>query len=368
MTLWWFPLEPLEERYTKEWWKWFPQEFTRNNINYRVILARRLTEKIEEGEFLDIYGRPYYALGQIQEFVRMCKEGKVSSGDKLLFADLWHHGIEAIPYIRDLGTKDSGTYGIFHAGSYDPSDFLASKNTEYWAMPFEESICEFVDAIFVGSQWSKKLLSELSKVNEDKMVVTGLPINCEEILSCVAGIKKSEDYKYVVFPHRIAPEKGITDMTNIMDNVFSQDQDVRLVLTTARDKIGCRDPKINEVLLEFLRRNEKKIIVHIGLPKVNYYSVLAQCQVVLSCAFQETFGYGVLESALVGCTPVVPNRLSYIDTLQNDKRLFYNTQEEAVDKILKYVNEPLNVSEYVKRYDLPNTIGRMLKEMVKSNE
>jgi len=360
MTLWWFLLEPLEERYTESWSRWFPKTFDHYGIDWQEVKGDSLTTTIEEGEFLDIHGRPYYALSQIQNFIKLIKIGKVKNGDKLFFADLWHHGIEAIPYIRDLADKDIQIYGIFHAGSYDPYDFLSLKQTTVWAQWFENSIFNFVDKIFVGSEWSKELLSH-TEAQPKNVVVTGLPIDCQEILDIISYVKRDNSQKIVVFPHRIAPEKGISKMMNIMAKVFELDEEVELLISSGKIDVRCRDPEIDKKFQKFI--DNPKIITVSGIRKPLYYRTLAKCKVVLSTALQETFGYGTLEAVLCGCTPVVPNRLSYPDILQNDTRFFYDTNEEAVEKILKYCENPINVSDYAKRYDLPNTVGRMLKEM-----
>jgi len=133
------------------------------------------------------------------------------------------------------------------------------------------------------------------------------------------------------------------------------------MITSNKKELHCRHETIDEEFQKFIQND--RVIVNTSVSKQDYYKLLAISHVVLSTAYQETFGYGTLEATLCGCTPVVPEKLSYTDLLQNDTRLFYNTQGEAVEKILKYCEHPINVSHYAKRYDLQNTIGKMLKEM-----
>jgi len=300
-------------------------------------------------------------MSQLQTFIKLIKSDRVATTDKLLFADLWHHGIESIPYINALRGGALKIYGVFHAGSYDPYDLLAFRNTEWWAEHFENMVCKITEKIFVGSEWSKRLLSSVRTVEEDKIVVTGLPLDCKKILNTVKNVKRSNNIKYVVFPHRIAPEKGIMNMIGTMEAVFEQSDDIRLMITSGKKNLRCRDPGINSRLQKFLKH--EKVVVNTGLSKKDYYKLLAKCHVIFSSAFQETFGYGTLEAILCGCTPVVPYNLSYPDILQNDGRFTYLLRSEAIEKILKYCESPINVSEYTKRYDFPKVIGQMLKEM-----
>ncbi len=367
MTLWYFPLEPLDERYTECWSRWFPETFQQYNIDFVNVPGDTLTDKIEEGEFLDCFGRPYFALSQIQKFIKLWRNGDVKSGDKLFFTDLWHHGFEVIPYIRDLADRKIEIYGIFHAGSYDPHDFLAQKTTGAWASQFERMVCRSITKIFVGSEWSKQLLTRgeiMPKIMEEKVIVTGLPLKSSSITDNIFYMKKSENPKYVVFPHRLAPEKGLDRMIKIMTEVFDKSDDIALMITSGRPfPLHCRDPALDKELHSFLDEFIKfgKICLKTGLSKVQYYRNLVQCKVVLSTAYQETFGYGVLESMLCGCTPVVPGNLSYTDFL--DDRFFYNSIDEAVDKILNFCENPVDVSRWAEHYESSNVIGKMLKEM-----
>ncbi len=65
-----------------------------------------------------------------------------------------------------------------------------------------------------------------------------------------------------------------------------------------------------------LRRLESRIS-HVGwLPeRADYLATLAGCDLVVSTAIQENFGYAVIESILCGCQPLLPNRLAYPEVI-----------------------------------------------------
>lgn len=366
--MWWFPLEPLDERYTGCWYRWFPEVFNEYGAEHgfwEQIVGDELTKGVEEGEFLDICGRPYYAMSQICKFIKLYKQKQVNNRDSLFFADLWHHGIESIPYIRELSGSYLRVFGILHAGSYDPQDFLAYAGTQHWAKYFEKMIFNSVNKIFVGSKWHQELLDINFGPSKciPKVKVTGLPLKCSEILQKAGKIKKDSEEKLIVFPHRIAPEKGVSEMITIMNEVFDYNEKANLIITTGRKELTCRDPTILNELLRFNDVHANRVSILAGVSKGEYYKILAKSHVVLSTALQETFGYGILEGALLGCTPVVPKRLSYPDILQGDIRLEYRDNKEAVEKICKYLDNPIDVSEYVWRYDSSRVIRDMLKEM-----
>lgn len=60
--------------------------------------------------------------------------------------------------------------------------------------------------------------------------------------------------------------------------------------------------------------------------KLTYHKALSLCDVVLSCALQETLGITMYEAALHGVAVVVPNRLSYVEMYPEHVR--YDTAEQ----------------------------------------
>ena len=58
-----------------------------------------------------------------------------------------------------------------------------------------------------------------------------------------------------------------------------------------------------------------------------YFSLLGKSKIMLSFADQETFGYSTLESMALDNIVIVPNRLSYVETVPSQYR--YDTLDEA---------------------------------------
>ena len=70
MKLIWFPLEILDERYTKITRQLYSEGFKRNNISFIMVEGDSLTDKIEVNKqkgFLDTYGTIYYKSSQIMK-------------------------------------------------------------------------------------------------------------------------------------------------------------------------------------------------------------------------------------------------------------------------------------------------------------
>ena len=88
MTLYYLPIQPLEERYSKFWYRWFPEEFKKRGIDYKVIDGEILTEGIKTGAFLDTNGAHYYTFSQLREISKLFHQKKIKSGDKFFVADI----------------------------------------------------------------------------------------------------------------------------------------------------------------------------------------------------------------------------------------------------------------------------------------
>src|SRR3990167_7207885 len=108
------PIEPLEERYSANWHRWFAKEYERLNVPYIRINPATLSDKIKDGRFLDICGTNYYKAMQIAEISRLAYEGQITKDDVFLIHDYWFPGIEALAYIRDAMKIDFKICGLLH--------------------------------------------------------------------------------------------------------------------------------------------------------------------------------------------------------------------------------------------------------------
>jgi glycosyltransferase involved in cell wall biosynthesis len=320
----WLPLEPLEERYTVDWARWFPAVFEDMHVPFYQIQGDVLTSSIETGSVLDAHGTNYWKMTQMARLIKAWYEGKVVDGDTLLFADLWHPGIEAVAYIRNLTGENVKIAGVLHAGTYDPSDFTTRVGMDTWGRALERSWFTIYDRVFVGSQYHKDLIAQAG-LPVEKVVVTGLPFYAKELWHYQQHDTARD---LIVFPHRLDPEKHPEGVARISTD------------------LGLPVYKTKEAL-----NHTKKA----------FYEALAQARVVFSLSDQETFGYAMLEAAALGCHIVVPDRLSYREIYPRECR--YRDYEEAVEMIrVAYKKPTLTTSQAYDYYGLArweSAIGRM---------
>ena len=312
------PLEPYDERYTKQWSRWLPRALTYHQADFTIVDSDKLTDEIEYGDVLDAYGTNYYKAGQLMKLCLYLQQAK--DGDVILLADGWFPGIEMVQYIIDIVKKDIKIYSIFHAGSYDEFDFTERHGFSRWAKGLEESWFKIYDGIFVGSQWHKDLILSKRECDPDKIHVTGLFFDYKEVKEGVECRYKDID---VVFPHRLDAEKQpqLTDLVNPKP---------------LKTKDLCKTKK-------------------------EYYKLLGRSNVAISFALQETFGYAMLEAMAMGCHPVVPNKLSYRDTVPEKYRYEVGEYQEMISY---YLEQPTpDFSWWLEGWMPEKVMYKMLKVM-----
>lgn len=332
------PIEPLEERYSTQWDKWFTDEFLLSNVplGYNTIYGKKTSGKINKGSFLDVIETNQYKNDQLRQILNYLKTYDDSYKLVIFFHDLWFPGLEIIAYIRDgLGLKNLHICGCLHAGSYDEFDFLNKQGMTSWAMFMELGwFNHVVDKIFVATEYHKRVLCDKRVTNPDQIVVTGFPIYDE--FKKPSNRDLSQKIPVVVFPHRLDSEKN----PQLFDELKKFNDDICYIKT----KDICKT-------------------------KQEYYNILNSADIAVSFADQETWGIAMQEALICGCFVVCPNRLSYKEMYH--EKFLYNTFEQCVnlvDDILantKKFEEQRNTDRLKILENGREAIPNMIKEMQK---
>jgi glycosyltransferase involved in cell wall biosynthesis len=234
--------------------------------------------------------------------MKMIKSKQVEDGDIIFFADLWFSGLEALFYVRNITGIKFKIAGVLHAGTWDPSDFTCRNGMRNWGQYIELGWLQGVDMIFVATQFHKDLIIFNSgSFNPDKIHVTGIPFYAAN-LKQKYPIPMEQKENIIVFPHRTDIEKHPEKF----------------------DKLAKKYPKWRFVktILETKSREE-------------YFQLLAKSKVMISYAEQETFGYSTVEAMALGNYVIVPNALSYRETVPKEFR--YSNEKEIPEMLEKFM-------------------------------
>jgi hypothetical protein len=229
---------------------------------------------------------------------RLFCNGSVHPGDHFIFTDAWHPGIINLKYMSELLNIPVVTHGLWHAGSYDPQDFLGRLvGKKAWVRHAEKSFFHAFDHNYFATDFHIKLFwmnllndypNENPWLGEDlveildgewpKFVRTGWPMEyMEDTLTMYKNMPKRD---LILFPHRIAPEKQVEIFRDLKEQLPQY------------EFVVCQDQQ--------LTKNE-------------YHNLLGESKIVFSANLQETLGISCYEGALVDSIPMVPDRLSYTE-------------------------------------------------------
>jgi hypothetical protein len=177
--------------------------------------------------------------------------------------------------------------GMWHAGSYDPADFLGRLIGDApWVRHAEMSMYECYDDNFFATQFHLDLFlntfwnddRDIDRQLLHKVHRVGWPM--EYLVDKLSEYKNLSKKDIILFPHRIAPEKQLDIFEDLAEHLPQY------------EFVVCQDKKLS---------------------KHEYHTLLSQAKMVFSANLQETLGISWYEGVLVDAMPFVPDRLSYIE-------------------------------------------------------
>jgi len=291
-------LESVETRYTSQWKTHVPALLRKAGHNVRIISGPEdIPSATTPGAFLNFGGTNIYKANQVEQISRLFCDGSIHAGDHFLFTDAWHPGIINLKYMSELLQIPVTIHALWHAGSYDPQDFLGRLvGNKPWVRHAEKSFFHAIDHNYFATEFHVKLFFEelledgykeenpwyeedwAERYESGKIVRSGWPMEyMDDALTPYKGMPKRD---LILFPHRIAPEKQV--------EIF-------------------RDLK------EYLPQYEFVVCQDQQLTKNEYHNLLGEAKLVFSANLQETLGISCYEGAVVDAIPLVPDRLSYTE-------------------------------------------------------
>jgi len=282
-------LEAVETRYTGQWKSHVPNLLRKAGHHVNIISGHTdIPSATTPGAFLNFGGTNIYKASQVEQMGRLFCSGAVHPGDHFIFTDAWHPGIINLKYMSALLNIPIKIHALWHAGSYDPQDFLGRLiGDAKWVRHAEESFFHAIDHNYFATDFHIDLFAEtfsetaddewkMSMLEENKIIRTGWPM--EYMKDTLDMYKRMPKRDLILFPHRIAPEKQV--------EIF-------------------RDLKEHLPQYEFVICQEQQ------LSKNEYHNLLGEAKLVFSANLQETLGISWYEGAIVDAIPMVPDRLSY---------------------------------------------------------
>jgi hypothetical protein len=286
-------LESVQTRYTSQWKEGLPEYLRKHcasigsDAEVVNISGGDVDMIATPGAFLNFAGTNVYKSNQAIEIAKLFSEQKVQAGDKFLFTDAWNPVIFMVRYMAELLGIPVELHGIWHAGSYDPQDFLGRLiKDKRWSLGMELSIFHALDKNHFATEFHIQMFKDhvlslskefiLKNERDSKLIRSGQPHN--RLMDNLLPFANTPKRDLILFPHRVAPEK----QPEIFRDLAAQMPEYEFVV--------CQDKQ---------------------LTKDEYHKLLGESKIVFSANLQETLGISAMEAVLVNSIPMVPDRLSY---------------------------------------------------------
>ncbi len=268
MTIFLVDLESVETRYTGQWKSHVPKLLQKAGHHVNIISGPTdIPSATTPGAFLNFGGTNIYKSAQVEQMGRLFCSGAVKPSDHFLFTDAWHPGIINLKYMSELLQIPVTIHALWHAGSYDPQDFLGRLiGNAPWVRNAERSFFHAVDHNYFATNFHIRLFADTFKegtwsdwidnnIESGKIVRTGWPM--EYMDSTLTSYKNMPKRDVILFPHRIAPEKQVEIFRDLKEHLPQY------------EFIVCQDQQ--------LTKNE-------------YHNLLGESKLVFSANLQETLG------------------------------------------------------------------------------
>lgn len=332
MTIYVIDLESVQTRYTCEWKEHLPKQLRHaTNENVEVISGGETPQATTPGAFLNFGGTNVYKSKQLEIIGEKFCKGEIKDGDYFLYTDAWNPTVIQLKYMAELLGVSIRIGGLWHAGSYDPQDFLGRLIGDApWVRSAEYSMFSCYDDNFYATDFHVNLFAEgVLDWNEEDEGWEGTPYDAnstikrvgwpmEYLKDTLTAYKGMEKRNLILFPHRIAPEKQV----DIFRDLAEQLPEYEFVV--------CQDRQ--------LTKNE-------------YHNLLGEAKLVFSANLQETLGISWYEGALVDAIPMVPDRLSYSEMALSEFK-YPSAWTEDFASYRQHRHEIVNcVRKYMETYD-----------------
>lgn len=335
----------VEGRYTVMTRNKYLKDFEEEGVECILVEGDKYESRLSCGTFLDVISTYCWEFSQIMRLVKMADRGEIGDGDIIFFEDIEFPGnAVSLKYLaRYLGRKWK-VGGYLHAGSYTIGDF-AGRCADFMKYSELEWLKAF-DGVFVATNYHKNAILERRVLpyaaEEDKEEMTEKIYVVGNVWDSrwaygIAGITRDDAVRErnrnydIVLPNRPDKEKGIAEQFALLMAIKEYvGRNLRVAVTTSR-KEYCGYEVWPKYLVEWLKKLGQ-IDLFEGLDKSSYYNILLSAKVMLTCAWDENFGYCPVEAMTFNCAPLMPNKFSYPELVDGDREYLYDDWDELLWK------------------------------------
>lgn len=311
---------------------------------------KRITQQHKEHEFIFIFDRPYSDDFIFGDNITAVVIGPPARHPILYY--IWFN--YSVPKVLatqkvDLFLSPDGyiplnckvkTLAVFHDLNFEhyPKDLPSSER--YYYRKYFPRFAKKATRIATVSEYSKKDICELYKVDEDKVDVVYNGAN-EKFTPLPANIKKLVVEKhtggkpYFIFIGALNPRKNLVNLLKAFD-LFKKDDRLSTQLLIVGEKMF----KTNEIFETYENMDYKADVVFSGrLNALELHKALASALALTYVSYFEGFGIPIVEAFYTG-TPVITSNVTSMPEVAGDAALLVDPfSPEDISMALKKMSE-----------------------------
>ena len=241
-----------------------------------------------------------------------------------------------------------GDKGAFHLGIINITTALVADmvvfNSKMHKDAFLNAIPEFLKK---GRDYGPKGIADKIREKAD-VLYPGITLPLYRDVDA----EKQTNPPLIIWNHRWGFDKNCEMFFSALEEIDNMGLDFNLAL------MGENFGKIPEEFKEAEKKLKDRILQFGYVPlREEYEKWLKRGAIVISTAIQENFGISVIEATLMGCVPLLPDRLSYPEILLEEfhEHFLYKSRQDLIEKLF------LIISDY-KRYE--EIQSRLAKRMM----
>ncbi len=165
-------------------------------------------------------------------------------------------------------------------------------------------------------------------------------------------VEKQTDPPLIIWNHRWGFDKNCEMFFSSLEEIDNTGLDFNLAL------MGENFGKIPEEFKTAKKKFKDRILQFGYVPlREEYEKWLKRGAIVISTAIQENFGISVIEAMLMGCVPLLPDRLSYPEVLPEEfhEHFLYKNRQDLIEKLF------LIISDYKQYEEIQSRLAKKMR-------
>ena len=242
-----------------------------------------------------------------------------------------------LTYPQPIGDKSVFMLGMINITTALAAD-LVLFNSKMQQDAFLKAVPDFLNR---GRDFTPKGIAE--KIRQKSTVLyPGITLTA----SSDADVHKQNEPPLIIWNHRWGFDKNHQLFFNVLEKLQEQGIDFSLAL------MGENFGKIPEEFIQAQKTFKNKIVAFGYVQsRKEYINWLKRGTIVISTAIQENFGMSVIEAIILGCIPLLPDRLAYPEILPEEfhDRFLYKNKRDLTEKLTQILSDVKHYKEISKK-------------------